>query len=135
MAYKFGTTSLARLDTCHPDLQQLMYEVIQHIDCSIVCGHRDKTDQDAAVAAKKSKAPWPTSKHNTIPSRAVDVMPWYPGGIRWTDTEGLYFFVGMVKGIATQMNIKIRIGIDWDGDNDMHDQDFVDGPHIELEEE
>ena len=135
MAYKFGTTSLARLDTCHPDLQRLMLEVIKHIDCSIVCGHRDKTDQDAAVAAGKSKAPWPTSKHNSKPSRAVDVMPWYPGGIRWTDREGMYFLVGVVKGIATQMNIKIRIGIDWDGDNDMHDQDFVDGPHIELEEE
>jgi len=135
MAYRFGTTSLARLDTCHPDIQLLMYEVIKHIDCSIVCGHRDKEDQDEAVADGKSKAPWPTSKHNSVPSMAVDIMPWYPGGIRWTDREGMYFFIGMVKGIATQMGIRIRIGIDWDGDNDMHDQGFVDGPHIELEEE
>ncbi len=135
MAYRFGTTSLARLDTCHPDIQLLMYEVIKHIDCSIVCGHRDKEDQDEAVAAGKSKAPWPTSKHNSVPSMAVDIMPWYPGGIRWTDREGMYFFIGMVKGVATQMGIRIRIGIDWDGDNDMHDQGFVDGPHIELEEE
>lgn len=129
---KFGKESSLILSQAHPDLQRLFNEVIKHIDCSIVCSIRSKKDQDKAVAEGKSKTPWPTSKHNKIPSLAVDVMPYYPGGIRWNDREGLYFFIGMVKGIAEMMKIKIRVGIDWDGDGDMHNQSFVDGPHVEL---
>jgi len=43
-------------------------------------------------------------------------------------------FVGVVKGIASQMKIKIRSGSDWDGDNCMSDQKFDDWPHFEIVE-
>ena len=43
-----------------------------------------------------------------------------------------YAFGGFVKGVASQKGIKIRWGGDWDSDNDLHDQNFIDLPHFEL---
>ena len=126
---KFGLTSTAALDTAHPDLQRLFREVIKHIDCKVLEGHRDKVAQDAAVAAGKSKTKWPTSKHNKSPSHAVDVVP-YP--IDWSNTARFYHFAGFVKGLAATMGIGIRWGGDWDSDYDFGDQTFDDLPHFEL---
>jgi len=129
---KFSDISKQRISTLHSKLQTLMYEVINYQDFSVICGYRGKEDQDKAVAEGKSKTPWPKSKHNHYPSLAVDIMPYYPKGIRWTDKEGLYFFIGRIQGIADMLGISIRLGIDWNGDYDMHNDSFVDGPHIEL---
>lgn len=126
---QFGTVSKERLATCEKPLQDLMNEVIKHFDCSIICGHRNQADQNKAVAEGMSKTPWPESRHNTYPSKAVDIMP-YP--IDWKDTNRIYMFVGIVRGIATQMKIPIRCGADWDGDMQTKDQNFHDLPHIEL---
>jgi len=126
---KFGKASLDRLATCHPDLQRLFNEVIKHYDCSVLCGHRTKQEQDAAVASGNSKTTWPMSKHNSLPSKAVDVAP-YP--IDFNDVKRFYMFVGIVRGIASQMGIKIRCGADWDGDLEVKDQNFHDLPHVEL---
>ena len=71
----FSQTSKARLSTAHPDLQRLFNEVVKHWDCTIVCGHRGKEEQDKAFAEGKSKVKWPNGRHNKLPSLAVDVMP------------------------------------------------------------
>jgi len=110
-------------------LQRLFKEVIKHYDCTVICGHRSQEEQDKAVAEGKSKVRYPYSKHNSFPARAVDVVP-YP--IDWDDREGFYAFGGFVKGVASQKGIKIRWGGDWDSDNDLHDQNFIDLPHFEL---
>ena len=52
---QFGKDSLARLSTCHPDLQKLFKEVIKHYDCTILEGHRSDEDQLKAFNAGKSK--------------------------------------------------------------------------------
>lgn|SRR4030065_2520070 len=127
--YPFGKESKDRLETCDPRLQDLMNEVSKYFNCSIVCGHRDQHDQNKAVAEGKSKTPWPESKHNTLPSKAVDTMP-YP--IDWNDTNRIYMFVGIVRGIAALKGIPIRCGADWDGDMQIKDQTFHDLPHFEL---
>lgn len=72
---KFSSTSQEKLLTCHPDLQKVFKEVIKTFDCTILVGHRDQQAQDKAFAEGKSKKSWPDSKHNTTPSRAVDVAP------------------------------------------------------------
>lgn len=131
MGYRFGTASLAQYATLHPDLRALMDEAIKHIDFAIVCGNRNKADQDKAVAEGKSQTPWPTSKHNAVPSLAVDVAP-YHNGILWDDAEGFTLLAGILKGIACTMGINIRIGIDWDGDLIVKEHSFKDRPHIEL---
>jgi peptidoglycan L-alanyl-D-glutamate endopeptidase CwlK len=111
--------------------------VILEFDCTIVCGHRDKKEQDKAVAEGKSKLPYPQSKHNSSPSMAIDAAPFENGKIDWS-REQLLFFAGYVKGIADQLyrigSIKhrIRLGADFSGDNDINDENFRDEPHFEL---
>jgi len=131
---KFGKSSKARLATCHPDLQRLFNEVIKHVDCSILCGQRDKESQDAAFDKGTSKLRYPYSKHNGAPSLAVDVGPYYSDGtkVRWNDSKGFLHFSGFVRGVASQMGIDIRVGADWDSDFDLLDQTFNDLPHFEL---
>jgi len=120
---KFSKRSLEQLSTCDQRLQDLFMKVLQDMDCTIIEGHRGKEKQDRMVREGKSKAKWPRSKHNTIPSKAVDVMP-YP--IDWNDLERLSKFSELVKKTAKRMNIKIR----WGGNF----KSFFDGPHWELVE-
>lgn len=126
---KFGESSRSRLATCHPDIQKVMNEVIKHYDCSIITGHRNEEDQNRAVKEGKSKTSYPNSKHNSIPSRAVDVAP-YP--IDWADLSRFYYFAGIVMTVAKQMNVKLRWGGDWDKDQVFSDNKFNDLPHFEL---
>lgn len=136
----FGKTSKKRLSTAHPDLQTLFGEVIKHFDCSIVCGHRTEEDQEAVYQAKLSKVRWPESKHNALPSMAVDAAPYDNDihGIDWQDENRFYFFAGFVVATAKRLfdEGKIRHGIrwggDWDGDTKTNDQKFMDLPHFEL---
>jgi len=129
MSYKFGTRSKKNLEEADLQLQLLFNEVIKHYDCAVIEGHRGKEEQDKLFHAHKSQLKFPQSKHNKIPSQAVDVVPW---PVDWNDKERFYHFVGLVKGIATQLGIDIRMGADWDGDNTFKDQTFHDLPHFEL---
>ena len=126
---KFSERSNKALRGCHPDLQRLFKEVVKHFDCVILQGHRGEKLQDEYYRTGKSKLQYPMSKHNSLPSLAVDVAP-YP--INWNDKERFYYFAGYVKGLADQMDIEIRWGGDWDGDTKVSDQTFMDLPHYEL---
>jgi peptidoglycan L-alanyl-D-glutamate endopeptidase CwlK len=134
----FSESSAAHLKTAHPDLQTLFEEVIKHYDCTILVGYRGKADQDAAVAAGKSKKPFPTSKHNSSPAMAVDAMPCVKGRIDWSDDADTTFFAGYVLGTARQlfqsgrMSHQIRYGGNWQMDNDLRDNKFPDLDHFEL---
>jgi peptidoglycan L-alanyl-D-glutamate endopeptidase CwlK len=133
----FSEISKQRLSSCHRDLKTLFGNVIQDFDCTIVCGHRDKPDQDKAFAEGKSKLQYPQSKHNHIPSLAVDAAPFIDGKINWTRDQ-LLFFAGYVKSRADQLfkigviSHRLRIGADFSGDNDVTDEKFRDEPHFEL---
>lgn len=141
MALSFSPLSTVRLETCDPKLRRLFLEVLrQGVDCTILCGHRGKDEQDEAVRTGKSKTPWPTSKHNSLPSRAVDVAP-YP--VEWpSPSMGIevyaralgrwYLFAGYVRATADRLGIRVRYGADWDGDFEVKDQNFHYLPHWEL---
>lgn len=126
---KFGNRSNVNLESCHDDLIKLFNKVVSGFDCSVICGYRNEADQNKAFNEKRSKVKFPNGKHNTLPSRAVDVVP-YP--IDWNDTKRFYFFGGYVIATAKSMGIKIRWGGDWDGDTLVGDQSFNDLPHFEL---
>ena len=129
---KFGRTSTRRLDTCDIRLQRIFTVVVKHFDCSVLCGHRNKADQNKAFDEGRSKLRYPDGKHNTYPSKAVDVAPYYSGeGIPWDDKERFILFAGFVLGVATQMGINIRWGGDWKSDKKMNNK-FFDGPHFEI---
>ena len=122
----FGRASMKNLSTCDPKLQVLFKEVVKHIDCSVLCGHRTKEEQDALQGFDP---PWPNSKHNSYPSRGIDVAP-YP--IDWLDTQRFDRFAYFVLGMAVAKGIELRWGGDWDNDYDTDDNEFDDLPHFEL---
>lgn len=133
----FSTTSLSRLYTCDPKLILICEEAIKYVDFTIVYGHRNEVEQNKAFLEKKSTKRWPNSKHNTSPSQAVDVAPYYIGvGLDWNDLPAFGRLAGYLQAIADRKGIKIRWGADWDGDwrTAGHDpgERFIDGPHIEL---
>ena len=132
----YSKKSIRMLQTCHPDLQTLFNEVIKHFDCTIIDGHRGMLRQNYLYFKKKSRAKWPNSSHNATPSDAVDVAPYYSlkPHIRWggQSLKRWYYFAGIVKGIALEMQIPVRWGGDWDSDTYIRDQEFNDLAHWEL---
>ena len=126
---KFGYKSKKRLKTCDEDLVFLFEEVVKYFDCTVLEGHRGKRLQNKYFKEGKSKLQYPDGNHNKIPSFAVDVVP-YP--IDWEDRERMTYFAGFVKGIAIMLGIPIRWGGDWNGNNDLKDNNFDDLPHFEL---
>lgn len=129
MSYHFGSASAERLYTCHHDLQRLLQEAIKLVDFSVLCGHRSEEDQTVALNTGRSKVAYPNSKHNKLPSLAVDIAP-YP--IDWDNIARFAHLQGVIRGLAHLMGIEIRLGGDWDMDGDITDHKFMDWPHIEL---
>ena len=126
---RFGSRSRKNLATCHEDLQDLFNEVIKHVDCSVICGHRNKQEQNEAFEKKRTKVKYPNGRHNAMPSMAADVVP-YP--IDWDDRERFHLFAGFVLGIAQSMEINIRWGGDWNKNFEVDDNNFDDLPHFEI---
>jgi len=124
----FSTRSQQRLASADARLQRLFNEVIKHYDCTVLCGHRGEKEQNEAFEAGKSQLKFPQSKHNSYPSKAVDVVP-YP--VRWEDHEGFLRFGSFVKGVAAVMDIPIRWGGDW-ADKYNDGKPGWDSPHYEL---
>jgi len=129
---EFSEASKQRLATCDERLQRVFNEVIKHRDCTVLCGHRGEEEQNEAERTGKSKVKWPNSNHNRLPSTAADVVP-YP--IDWNDRDRFVHFAGFVLGVAAGMGIKLRSGLDWNGNMSLKDENFFDGPHFELIED
>ena len=125
----FGKKSKERLNTCDSKLQKVFNEVIKHVDCSVLEGHREKDRQNKLFEEGKTKVKYPNGRHNRQPSSAVDVTP-YP--VDWKDRERQTLFAGFVIGVASQMGINLRWGGDWDQDFQVVDNRFDDFPHFEL---
>lgn len=116
-----GNLSKLRLVACCPELRRLTEAVAEGVDrgecpgvtdITVLCGFRGEKEQNEAYAKKASKLQWPNSKHNKLPSLAVDMAP-YP--IDWS-VAGLPAFRALRKytlSVAERLGIKIRI-ISWD---------------------
>ena len=132
----FSTNSMQQLDTCDMKLQAIFHKVVVTRDCTIFEGHRPEDRQNEMFRQGRSKLRWPDSEHNSDPSKAVDVGPYYPGeGIPWDDRDRWLYFAGYVFAVADGLGIAVRSGLDWDGDLTFTDQSFHDAPHWELVEE
>ena len=126
MKYKFGSKSLERLSQCDIRLRTLCMRMLDRsdFDMTVTCGHRGKEEQEKAFNEGKSKAHFGQSKHNALPSRAVDICP-YP--INWDTNDPRWCkMVALAYDTAREMNIKIRCGAFFTG--------LADWPHIELED-
>lgn len=125
MGFKFGSKSQEKLNQCDIRLKALCEKMLSRsdFDMTITCGHRGKEEQEKAFNEGKSKAHFGQSKHNSLPSKAVDICPypinWDTNDIRW------HKMVGLAYDCAREMGIKIRCGAFFS---------FKDYPHIELED-
>ena len=122
---KFGKRSMERLRGVNSQLVNVLFELIKMMDVTVIEGLRTQERQDQLVAEGKSKTKY--SKH--IKGRAVDIAP-YP--IDWEDRDRFHYMCGMVRGIAQQMGVEVRVGCDWDSDGETKDNNFDDLVHIEL---
>ena len=127
--YKYSKTSKGRLSTSDERLQKVFNEVIKYVDCSILEGHRNEERQENLFKEGKTKVHYPKGRHNSKPSRAVDVTP-YP--VDWADRERQTLFAGFVLGLARGMGIHLRWGGDWNMNFEVKDNRFDDFPHFEL---
>jgi len=120
--YKWGKRSLRRRAELHPDLQAIADDALLEMNVTILCGHRGESKQTAAFNAKKSKLRFPLSKHNRLPSRAMDIAP-YP--VKWDDINRFIEMGVLIERIAERRGIKIVWGGRW--------KSLKDYPHVELE--
>ena len=126
---RFGKRSKEKLATCDDRLQKVFNEVIKHVDCSVLEGHRSKERQNKLYEEGKTKVRYPKGRHNASPSNAVDVVP-YP--IDWDDRERFHLFAGFVLGVANRMGYTLRWGGDWNMNFQVNDNNFDDFPHFEI---
>lgn len=137
MTRTLTTKEIQRLETIHPKLRAVIYEAGKSVDFYIVCGLRDKIDQDLAYEKGFSKVRFPNSKHNKSNdprfgeqiSDAVDLCP-FP--IDWNDRKKFYQIYNAMMNAAEFLKIKIRAGADFNQDGNLKNDKWVDIPHYEL---
>lgn len=118
---ELSKTSKQKLGTCHSELQRLVLEVAKTENCAVICGYRNKAEQNKAFMSGKSKARYGQSKHNRKPSMAVDIVP-IP--LDWNNIDSFEKLGSKVLEKASELGIKIRWGRDFTG--------LKDYPHFEL---
>lgn len=123
--HKFGSTSLDRLENIDDRLKALAYKVLELQDTTIIYGRRTMEEQKQLFRQGLSRTL--DSKH--LSGKAIDMAP-YP--IDWNNTKRFYYFAGLVIATAKQLDINIRWGGNWDMDEDLDDQSFMDLVHFEL---
>lgn len=102
-----------RLLTCDKRLQKLVTELAKVYEVRVICGHRNKVEQDRAFSSKASKLKWPQSRHNKLPSQAVDMIPMKNGTINWQDIDGIKAFAEDVFETAKSLGIELTWGGSW----------------------
>lgn len=129
MAYSFSKRSQAKLETCVQPIQLLCHEMIKVVDFTVLCGFREKEKQNEALRLNRTTKRWPYSKHNRLPSPAIDLAP-YP--IKWEELDRFAYFAGWVMSKAKEMEIALKWGGDWDGDFNIQEHRLIDMPHFEI---
>ena len=122
--YKWGKTSKDRLATCDKRLQDLadMMLARSSFDLTITCGYRTEQEQNEAFEKGKSRAKFGQSKHNTFPSKAIDICP-YP--INWDSKDPRWQEMALnAMWCAGRLGFEIA----WGGNF----KSISDKPHFEL---
>jgi len=152
MSFSFGKASLSRLNTCHKDIQAIMYELIKIYDVSVFEGIRsterqlmlyNKGNSQLDGVHKKSKHQGSPDEDGNIVSYAIDMVPYKKGHPAFTVSQDnyrrFYFMMGLVYSIANRLynegiiTHRVRFGLDWQMDMVYrHKSEFLDLPHWEL---
>ncbi len=134
--YYLSKYSNGNLSTCVEPLQRIAHAVIQAVDFRVICGVRGESEQTAAFNSGSSEKEYPNSKHNKVPSLAVDIVPYHrlAPHVRWKDTDSFIYLAGHVLMAAQMMGFVVRWGRDWNQNDDLTDENFFDYAHFELME-
>jgi len=137
--YSYGRRSLENLSQCHPDLKIVLVDLIQLMDVSIIKATRGEDEQMLAYNTidkngnRLSNAKYGESAHNSTPSFAADLVPW---PLDWSAHERFAYMAGMLRGIGHARGIELTVGLDWNGNGVLVQDDpaekLKDGPHVEL---
>jgi len=122
---RFGKTSKKRLEGVDTKLVNVLNELIKIMDVTIIEGLRTEERQKELLKKGATKVKYSTQ----MEGKAVDLAP-YP--IDWKNRDGFHYMGGMIRGIAKQLNVKVRWGGDWDSDGDVKDNGFDDLVHVEI---
>ena len=129
---KFGSTSNNRLMTCHEDIQAILNEAIKEYDFSVVEGHRTLEKQQKYFTDGFSKCDGVSkkSRHQSLPSMAVDIAPYVNGKIEWNDSKEWSKLARSLFNASQKLlkEGKIKHRLRWGG----FWTSFVDKPHWEL---
>lgn len=135
----FSTLSKNLLDQADHHLRILFEIVVKFRDCTILESYRDEQRQNELFAQGRSQLKWPKSNHNTRPSLAVDVAPYFgnrqPGERISFNKYEVVEFGHYVLGVRDILGLtdKIRWGGDWNRDfMTLTDKEFLDGFHWEV---
>lgn len=133
---RYGTASKAVLANTCRELQLVAQMVIKAIDCSATESTRDRVRQEFLYADGKTQVKWPNSKHNKFPADALHLIPWPNNENReeYTLLAGhvkMAFHSLKAQGLIAE-NVVLVWGGDWDGDNDLDDNNFDDLGHFEV---
>tara|TARA_Y100000310_G_scaffold317007_1_gene369416 strand:- start:129 stop:509 length:381 start_codon:yes stop_codon:yes gene_type:complete len=123
----FGRKSLIRLKGVDTKLVNVLNQAIKHFDFTVIEGKRSLETQKEYVAKGASKTL--ESKH--LDGKAVDIAP-YP--VDFDDEERFVYLGGFILGVASQLGVKLRWGLDWDNDTYTRDTKFRDIGHFEIRE-
>lgn len=127
--YKLSKKSEDLLLECDERLVKICREVIKHFDFAVLVTYRGEVEQNKAFDEGKSKKRFPSSKHNTVPSMAIDIAP-YP--IDFNDTNSFFYLAGLMMATAKKFNVRLRWGGDFNMNNNFKDSQLVDLVHFEL---
>lgn len=128
--------SLDKLASCDTRLQKVIKRAaeLSDIDFGVAEGGRTIEHQRQLFAEGKTKLDGVTqfSKHNHLPSSAVDIYGYVNGKINYS-TEVMSYLAGVILTIGKEMGIEMIWGGNWDRDGEiLTDQGFDDLPHFEL---
>lgn len=104
-----------RLLSVDKNLVALIQEASKKWEIIIVCGFRNREAQEKAFKEGKSKLQFPHSKHNVVPSKAVDVASYdiFQHKIDWSE-KTCQELRDYIDEVARNMKIKLAPRIDWD---------------------
>lgn len=133
MKFTFGKRSQFHLDQLSYSLAYVLREALAYgiMDFSIIESFRDAATQDAYYADGRSKVYYPNSKHNLIPAKAGDVVPYIDGSLSWNKLH-CCVLAGIILAASAKLGIGVRWGGDWGMDGEpITDQQFNDLVHYE----
>ena len=140
MSYKLSNRSLSKLLECHKDLEILMKEAIKEspYDFGITWGYRSPEKQNELYQKGRTEPGNivtyvdgydKKSKHNHMPSQAVDIVCYVNGKVTWQ--HDVYLEVGLhIMEVGEELFEKglIKNRITWGG----HWKKLKDWPHFQI---